>query len=150
MIPSVDESDFSRLSVLYHINYFSLVQILRSCFMGPSPLHRKCIPRVGALSTALFDRVKSLGFRLINSFPLTVFSLLKFSAMLLALLYLSCMLFEACQMPSPTHLRSHAGSWVTLRLHSLISFTTKLCNSLSSSVSPPSFDFNTFKRRVSR
>ncbi len=125
----------------------------------------------GSTHTALLNRVESKAFRLINSPPLTDYILplnLRRNVASLSIFYryfrANCSSELANCMPPPLprprciRLSSQAHPFtvqipytrVKQHLQSFIPVTGKLWNSLSLSVFPPSYDFNLFKRGVSR
>ena len=125
----------------------------------------------GSTHTALLDRVESKAFRLIDSSPLTdclqPLSLRRNVASL-AIFYRyfhancssdlancmppllprpRCTRLSSFSHPYSVHL---SNARVNQYSKSFIPFTGKLWNSLPASVFPPSYDLDSFKRRVSR
>ncbi|XP_050717656.1 uncharacterized protein LOC126999291 [Eriocheir sinensis] len=171
-ILSLTKSASSRLGVLYCLRqFFSPAQLL-SIYKGIVRPRMEYASHVwgGSTHTALLDRVESKALRLISSPPLTD-SLLPLNfcrhvtslSIIYRYFHADCFSELANCMPPPlpqprcTRLSSHAHPYtvqtpyarVNQHLHSFIPHAGKLWNNLPSSVFPPAYDLNSFKRRVS-
>ena len=171
-ISSLTKSASSRLGVLYRLRqFFSPAQLL-SIYRGLVRPRMEYASHVwgGSTHTALLDRVEAKALRLISSPPHTDSLLpLKFRRNVASLsifyryFHADCSSELANCMPPPlprprcTRLSTHAHPYtvqtpyarVNQHLHSFIPHAGKLWNNLPSSVFPPAYDLNSFKRRVS-